>query len=178
MRLARIAGAVYVITFVAGTLALLVPTGRQFTNLVAALSYIVVTILFYFLFRPADRAISMIAAAFSLAGCVIAVLSGLKLLPFVINPLAFFGVYCLLIGVLVIKSTYLPRGLGFLMMFGGMGWLTFAVPSLARALQPYNFAPGIIAEGVLTLWLVIAGVNQRRWDAMNRGSITQEGMAS
>jgi hypothetical protein len=46
MSLARIAGAVYVVTFVAGTMALLTATGRPFTNQIAALSYIVVTILF------------------------------------------------------------------------------------------------------------------------------------
>lgn len=167
MRIARIAGAVYAVTFIAGTLALLVSTGRQMTNLIAAVSYIVVTILFYFLFRPVNRAISMIAAAISLTGCVIAVLSGLKLLPFAINPLACFGVYCLLIGYLVYQSTYLPRALGVLLMFGGVGWLTFAVPSIARALQPYNFGPGILAEGVLTLWLLIVGVDAHRWNAMN-----------
>lgn len=167
MSLARIAGAVYVVTFVSGTLALLVSTGRQFTNLIAALSYIVVTVLFYFLFKPADRTVSLIAALVSLAGCVMGLLMGLRIAPLQINPLAFFGVYCLLIGYLVYRSTYLPRALGSLMMFGGLGWLTFAIPSLARALQPYNFGPGIFAEGVLTLWLLIAGVNRERWNAMN-----------
>jgi len=167
MMLARIAGAVYVITFVTGTMALLTSTGRQLTNLIAALSYIVVTILFYFLFKPADRTVSLIAAIVSLIGCVIALLTGLRMSPVDINPLAFFGVYCLLLGYLVYKSTYLPQWLGFLMMFGGAGWLTFAVPSVARALQPYNFGPGILAEGVLTVWLLIAGVNEQRWNAMS-----------
>ena len=169
MRLARIAGAVYVITFISGTLALLVANGRQLSNAIAALSYIVVTILFYFLFRPADRVVSLIAAVVSLAGCVMGLLVGLGMAPVRINPLAFFGVYCLLIGYLVYKSTYLPRALGVLMMFGGLGWLTFALPSLGRALQPYNFGPGIIAEGVLTLWLLIAGVDRERWQAMTNG---------
>ena len=168
MQLARIAGAVYVVTFVAGTMALLTPAGRQFTNLIAAGSYIVVTILFYFLFKRADRTVSLIAAIVSLTGCVMGLLMGLRMAPVTINPLALFGVYCLLLGYLVYKSTYLPRWLGFLLMFGGLGWLTFAVPSLARALQPYNFGPGILAEGVLTLWLLIAGVNEQRWNAMAR----------
>lgn len=169
MRLARIAGAVYVITFVAGTLALLVPAGRQYTNAIAALSYIAVTILFYHLFKPVNRTVSMIAAVVSLAGCVMGLLSGLRMAPVQINPLALFGVYCLLIGYLVFRSTYLPRGLGMLLMVGGVGWLTFAVPALARALSPYNFGPGIIAEGVLTVWLLIAGVHPQRWTAMAEG---------
>jgi hypothetical protein len=168
MSLARIAGLVYVITFVSGTFALLVPTGRAISNLIAASSYIAVTVLFYFLFRPVDRAISLLAAIVSLTGCVVSVLVPMRVIAPVINPLAFFGIYCLLIGYLVYRSTYLPRAIGVLMMCGGVGWLTFALPSLAAALSPYNFGPGIIAEGVLTLWLVIAGVNQQRWAAMTK----------
>lgn len=168
MSLARIAGLVYVITFVSGTLALLVPTGRMISNLVAASSYIAVTVLFYFLFRPVNRAVSLLAAIVSLTGCVMSLLIPLRVIDAPINPLAFFGVYCLLIGYLVYTSTYLPRAIGVLMMFGGLGWLTFALPSLAAMLTPYNFGPGIIAEGVLTLWLVIAGVNQQRWTAMTK----------
>jgi hypothetical protein len=166
MTLARIAGAVYVITFVAGTLALLVPAGRMVSNLVAAISYIAVTLLFYQLFKPVDRNVSLLAAVVSLAGCIMGLLSGLRMAPIQINPLAFFGVYCLLIGYLVFNSTYLPKFLGVLMAFGGLGWLTFAVPSVARSLSPYNFGPGILAEGLLTLWLLIAGVNRDRWNAM------------
>lgn len=166
MSLARLSGAVYTVTFVAGTLALLVPTGRMVSNLVAAVSYIVVTLLFYRLFRPVNRNISMLAATVSLAGCVMGVLSALRMAPVQINPLAFFGVYCLLLGYLVFNSTYLPPWLGMLMAFGGLGWLTFAAPSIARHLTPYNFAPGIIAEGTLTLWLLIAGVKDDRWNAM------------
>lgn len=174
MSLARVAGAVYVITFVSGTLALLVSGGRPFSNAIAALSYIVVTILFYFLFKPAGPTMSLIAAAVSLAGCVLGLLIGLGMSPLRINPLAFFGVYCLLIGRLVYRSTYLPRALGVLMMFGGLGWLTFALPPLSRALQPYNFAPGIIAEGVLTLWLLIAGVDRERWSVMSNAARSVE----
>ena len=166
MSLARIAGLVYVVTFVSGSLALLVPTGRMITNLVAATSYIAVTILFYFLFRPVNRGLSLLAMIVSLAGCVMGILIPMRVIPQVINPLAFFGIYCLLIGYLVYQSTYLPRWIGVLMMFGGLGWLTFALPSLAAMLRPYNFVPGILAEGVLTLWLVFKGADQQRWAAM------------
>jgi hypothetical protein len=158
MTLARISGAVYVITFVSGTLALLVPAGRQFSNLVAAFSYIAVTVLFYFLFRPVHRQVSLVAALVSLTGCVISALAGMRVLTMPFNPLGFFGVYCLLLGYLVLNSNY-PRVIGVLLAFGGLGWLTFAIPDLARLLMPYNFGPGILAEGVLTLWLLIAGVN-------------------
>lgn len=71
--------------------------------------------------------------------------------------------YCLLISYLVFRSTFLPPFLGVLMALGGLGWLTFILPQLAGSLAPYNFAPGMIGEGALTLWLLIMGVNEQRW---------------
>jgi hypothetical protein len=49
------------------------------------------------------------------------------------------------------------------MAFAALGWLTFISPPLANQLSPYNFAPGIIGEGVLTVWLLVKGVDERRW---------------
>ena len=79
------------------------------------------------------------------------------------NAFVFFGIYCLLIGYLISKSTFLPRVLSILMIIGGLGWLAFLSRSLANTLTPYNMAPGILAETVLTLWLLIRGVNAQRW---------------
>jgi hypothetical protein len=53
--------------------------------------------------------------------------------------------------------TLAPRILAALMVFAGLGWLTFLSPSLATFLYPYNFAPGMIGEGALTLWLLARG---------------------
>jgi uncharacterized protein DUF4386 len=75
----------------------------------------------------------------------------------------FFGFYCLLIGYLILKSTFLPRLLGALMVFAGLGWLTYLSPPLARSLSPYILAPGILGEGSLTVWLLVKGVNASKW---------------
>jgi hypothetical protein len=77
--------------------------------------------------------------------------------------LAFFGFYCLLIGFLIFRSGFLPRVLGALMVFGGLSWLTFLSPPLANYLRPYNIAPGVLGEGSLTLWLLIAAINAKKW---------------
>jgi hypothetical protein len=53
-----------------------------------------------------------------------------------------------------------------LMVLGGLGWLTFALPQ-AKSLQPYNMVPGIFAEGVLTLWLLVKGVDAQRWNELD-----------
>jgi hypothetical protein len=77
--------------------------------------------------------------------------------------LVFFGLQCLLIGYLILRSTFLPRILGALMVFAGLGWLTFLSPPLAKSLSPYNMLPGGLGELSLTLWLLVLGVNVQRW---------------
>jgi hypothetical protein len=49
------------------------------------------------------------------------------------------------------------------MAFGGVGWLTFFSTDLARNLAPYNMAAGMLAEGLLTLWLLCFGVSTTKW---------------
>jgi hypothetical protein len=161
MTIARAAGVFYLLTFVTGVIALAAGAGMAAANAVATIAYLVVTVLFYILFKPVNPAISLMAALVSLAGCVFSGLQAFHVhVP--VSALAFFGVYCLLIGGLVFRSGFLPRPIGVLMMIGGLGWLTFGYPALARALSPYNYAPGIIGEGALTLWLLFAHVPPRR----------------
>jgi hypothetical protein len=133
------------------------------SGLLATASYIAVTVIFYYLFKPVNRSLSLAAALFSLAGCADGVLSPLHLVPFRIHSLVFFGCYCVLIGYLILRSTFLPRFLGALMAIAGLGWLTFVSPPLANYLSPYHYAAGGVGEGLLTLWLLVAGVNAGRW---------------
>ena len=37
-------------------------------------------------------------------------------------------------------------------------------PPLARYLTPYIMAPGMLGEASLTLWLLVFGVNSKRWN--------------
>jgi Domain of unknown function (DUF4386) len=101
---------------------------------------------------------------FSLIGCALSILGVFHPGSTSLNPLVFFGCYCLLIGYLILRSTFLPRILGVLMAFGGLGWLTFVPPALSHQLSPYNVAPGILGETALTVWLLAMGVNARRWN--------------
>jgi hypothetical protein len=223
-RKARIAGLFYLLTFLIGGIAQFVSGGlfvsgdstATATNLLAherlvwlglaaylvvLACYIVVTALFYSLFKPVNRNLSLLAAFFSLVGCAIqAAACFLYLAPLVLldgphhssvvkvdqlQALAymflslygpcysigfvFFGYYCLLIGYLILKSTFLPRTLGRLMMFAGLGWLTFLCPPLANVFWPYNAGPGIIGELSLTIWLLAKGVNVKRWNELAAG---------
>lgn len=167
---ARIAGLFYLLTILTGAFSALA-SGKflvfaDAASLAATACYIVVTLLFYSIFKPVDTSLSLIAAVFSLVGCVLGALGVFHLIPSPIrsvNPLVLFGCYCLLIGYLILRSNFLPRILGVLMAFGGLGWLTFVSSTLAAALTPYNLAPGILGEGALTLWLLFFGLNAQRW---------------
>jgi hypothetical protein len=71
----------------------------------------------------------------------------------------FFGTYCVMIGYLVFRSGFLPRGLGVLMAIGGLSYLTgsfalFLSPTLAARLPDVTVLGGI-AELSLTLWVSV-----------------------
>lgn len=78
--------------------------------------------------------------------------------------LVFDGLFLLLIGYLIFRSTFLPPILGVLVALAGLGWLTFLLPPLAHDLSPYIQVLGILAEVSLMLWLLFIGVNAQRWN--------------
>jgi Domain of unknown function (DUF4386) len=166
---ARIAGIFYLLNILTAASALAFDS-RGLQNysdsaiFIATLCYLVVTLLFYSLFKPVNKKLSLLAACFSLAGCIPGMLRPLHLAIFQINSIVYFGFYCLLIGYLIFRSTFLPRILGVLMVFGGLGWLTFFFTRLASRLSPFNMIPGILGEGLLTLWLLVRGVNVEHWN--------------
>jgi hypothetical protein len=131
-------------------------------NLIAHAFYIAVTLLFYYMFKPVSRSLSLLAAFFSLVGCANDVLTLFNLAPFRISSVVFFAPYCLLIGYLIFRSTFLPGILGVLMAFAGLGWLIFLSP-LAKHLSTYLMVLGFLAEASLMLWLLVMGVNVERW---------------
>ena len=139
-------------------------------GLLAGACYIAVTLLFYYIFKPVSRNLSLVATFISLAGCVIGPVGLFVRATSHINPLVLFGFYCLLVGYLILNSTFLPRFLGVLMVLAGLSWLTFLSPQLAKSLSPFNFLPGIVGEGALTLWLLVKGVDTEQWKKQASGS--------
>jgi hypothetical protein len=77
--------------------------------------------------------------------------------------LVFFGFWCVLIGYLIFRSTFLPRVLGVLLAISGLGWVTYLSPPLANYLWPFIAAASALGEIPLELWLIVMGVNVQRW---------------
>jgi Domain of unknown function (DUF4386) len=82
----------------------------------------------------------------------------------------FFGLFDIVIGYLIFRSTFMPRILGALMAIAGLGWLIFLSPPLANRVLIYIEAPGFIAELALMLWLLAFGVNVQRWKEQARAA--------
>jgi hypothetical protein len=81
--------------------------------------------------------------------------------------LVFFGFDCLTMAYLIVHSKFLPRLIGVLLAIEGLGYLVnsfslFLAPALQPRIFPY-FAPTAIAEVALCLWLLVMGVEVRRW---------------
>lgn len=83
--------------------------------------------------------------------------------------LAFFGCFCLVIGYLILRSTFFVRALGVLMAVEGALYLTnsfghFVSPPFGAKVFPFLLVSGL-AEVSFCLCLLIVGVNVERWKA-------------
>jgi hypothetical protein len=78
-----------------------------------------------------------------------------------------FGIYCILIGWLILRSAFLPRVIAALMVIGGVSYLidsftSFLFPSLRNPILNYIPLLGLLGEGSLTVGLLVMGVNATR----------------
>jgi hypothetical protein len=166
--------------------------------------YVALAGLFYALFKPVSRILSLLAAFFSLVGCATAAVGSLfQLAPLTVLggslylgvfrtgqrqamtlmflnlgdeagrvALIFFGCFQLLLGYLIIRSTFLPRVIGVLIALAGVGWLTFLSPPVVKHLSVELEILGFVAEVSLMLWLLVRGVDGQRWTQLaNRTAI-------
>jgi hypothetical protein len=75
-----------------------------------------------------------------------------------------FACFELATGFLILKSTFLPRWLGWWWIAAGTIWLTFLWPPLATSIWPLLVAGGA-AELALPLWLLAKGFDGSKWRA-------------
>ena len=166
------------------------------SSLIGVACHIAWILLFYYLFKPVNRSLSLLAAFVGLVVCAMQALTSLLYIaPLLILQggssvsaftteqvqglayvflrlnayafdidLVFFGLWCVLTGYLIFRSSFLPRILGVLLAIDGLGWVTYMVPPLATHLFPFIAAASALAEIPLQLWLVVMGVNAQRWE--------------
>jgi hypothetical protein len=162
---ARVTGVLYLSSMVLGVLGgVLISHKMQIlgdrSNLAAGVIYTGVTVLLWDLFRPAGERLSAAVAIFSLVA---------NWLPESWYEMAhtsitlYFGTYCILIGCLILRSLFIPKYVGLFMVFAGACWLTTNWPWLANMLSPYNQLGGLIGEAVLSGYLIVRGMNERKW---------------
>jgi len=176
---ARLTGAVYLTYFLTAIVAQILVSRKlvmagDAVNLIAYAFYITLTVLLYWMFKPVSRSMSLVAAVLSLAGCLIGVLDIFHRAPAQVNALWFFGPYCVLLGYLILRSTFLPRVIGVLLVLAGLGWVGYLSPTVARHLTVVIEGLGVVAEASLMLWLLVKGVDEEKWRAQAAGEVRSE----
>jgi len=160
---ARIAGGLYFFSLLTAGLTETFVRGRlnYAGGYIAIAGMVAMTLISYDIFKPVNRSVSLLAVFFAFVGLTF---EALRLQPQGLNiALVFHGFYCLLMGYLIFRSTFLPRILGALMAFAGLGWLTYLSNPLVNYLSPYNLASGLLGDVSVYLWLLVMGVNAQRW---------------
>ena len=167
--LARTAGLVYLGYFAAAIFGSILVSSKVDGGIAAVclsdVLYGVTTLFFYRLFRPVNGLLALVATALSLLGCGADIQHQINGGPAWLNPLLFFGTFCMLLGLLILRSDFLPGWLGWPLIVAGMGWLAFLTPAVALRAKTVIFPLGFLAELALMLWLLIKGVDEHRWAA-------------
>jgi hypothetical protein len=81
----------------------------------------------------------------------------------------FFSLHCFVLGYLIFKSGYFPWVLGVLMVFAALGYLAdsfghFLSPGYEEGFAWIVTVTGFVGELPFFLWLLIKGVNVRKWN--------------
>ncbi|MFH4965715.1 DUF4386 domain-containing protein [Gaetbulibacter sp. M235] len=85
--------------------------------------------------------------------------------------LIFFGVHLILLGYLAIKSTYIPKALGVLLLLAAVGYIVDGIVKLFMSnyadykdiFEVIVIMPSVIGEFSFTVWLLIKGFNKKHF---------------
>ncbi|NND85219.1 MAG: DUF4386 domain-containing protein, partial [Acidimicrobiia bacterium] len=147
---------------------------------------IVLTALLFFLMKPVSKEWSLVAALarFGMVGVqavnlglgvalVAAPAAAASLLPALAGGelawVAIFGFHLVVLSVLITRSGFLPKWLGWLVGISALGYLAqglgiMLVPDAAQFLETMVVATALPGELGLTFWLLIKGVDDDAWN--------------
>jgi len=88
----------------------------------------------------------------------------------------FFGFDILILAYLILRSGFLPRAIAVLLAVDGAAYLVYSfsyllAPDFADQLVPWIQLPALLGEGSFALWLLVFGVDARRWKRESRVSV-------
>lgn len=137
-RTARVAGALYLSIIMASLYGLYRPKTRLafYSGIAAFAVFFIVVLLLYFLLRPVSRRLSFVAALFGVAAAAMGLINRFHLAPFRMSNLVLMAFWCILVGILIVRSSFMPRFLGVLMVIAAPGYLTLLWPQFGNALKP------------------------------------------
>ena len=80
--------------------------------------------------------------------------------------LFFFSGFCIFVGTLMLRSGYLPKTVGALMLAAGLAYLasgftSVVSPSLSAVVSPWLLIPCFLGEASVALWLLLTGAKGR-----------------
>jgi hypothetical protein len=83
----------------------------------------------------------------------------------------FWGLWLIPMGLLVIKSEFIPKIIGYFLLAGGLGYLIdfllfFLSPGSRIVVSEYTF----IGEVLMVFWLLLKGVNEKKYDEHSVGT--------
>ena len=152
----RSAGLVYVAYFglsVAGAALRSVPL-----QVFATAFYFVLAIVLYRLFASADPLVALALLPLALIGCVIQAYGQLQADAGVLRvALVPFGLFLVVLGYLIVRGAAAPLALGTLLLLAGIAWPIVVIPSVPSWYAGVAIVLGIVAEGALAIWLLVAG---------------------
>jgi hypothetical protein len=123
--------------------------------------YAIVALLLCRLFGDPTRGTGVLAMVSVVVACVVQSLYyGLGLgRGAEVLALAFFGLFLVFLGFLVVRSALIPRAIGVALIVGGAASSVLWLPFVPAALAPV-FVLGGVAELALLLWLLVVGVRR------------------
>ena len=89
--------------------------------------------------------------------------------------MVFYGIAALIRGYLIFRSGYLPKFLGILLAFAGLGFIAknFALVLAPKYASDVFLVPMFLAAVSLTAWFLVKGVDVPKWEAATRAATTE-----
>ena len=120
--------------------------------------YVVVAVVLYRLFAPADPLVALALLPLAFIGCLLQAFGQVQadagLLRLALVP---FGLFLLVLGYLIARSSVAPVALGALLAVAGIAWPMVVIPAMPSWYAGVAIVLGIVAEAGLAIWLLIAG---------------------